>query len=77
MGEEAHGTVTLDTCEVPLWFLDGANYIGKIDFPPMAEGIVMIGDKLAVLSESGAEKYLDGGEGPLDHVLLLDVSELE
>ncbi len=38
--------------KVPLWFLDGRNYIGEIDFPPMSEGIVMIGEQLAVLSES-------------------------
>ena len=62
---------------VPLWFLDGENYLGEIDFPPMSEGIVMIGDRLAVLSESGAQKYQFGGKGPLDLVVLLDVSRFK
>ncbi|MEM8672035.1 MAG: hypothetical protein AAGG48_31250 [Planctomycetota bacterium] len=74
IGEAAHRTVSLsDGSDVPLWFLDGANYLGEIDFPPMSEGIAMVGHELAVLSESGANKYLFGGKGPLDRVLLLDV----
>ena len=60
--------------EVPLWFLDGDNYLGEIDFPPMSEGVVMIENRLAVLSESGASKYQLGGKGPLDVVVFLDVS---
>lgn len=78
IGGAAHKTVSLSGGgKVPLWFLDGENYIGKIDFPPMAEGIVMIGDRLAVLSESGAAKYQSKGKGPLDRVLLLDVSKFQ
>ena len=74
--EAAHSTATLrDGTKVPLWFLDGDNYLTEIDFPPMAEGIIMIGNRLAVLSESGATKYQPGGKGPLDVILLLDVSK--
>ncbi len=74
LGGPAHAATKLtDGTEVPLWFLDGENYVREIDFPPMAEGIVMIGDRLAVLSESGAKKYQFAGRGPLDRVLLLDV----
>lgn len=75
IGEPAHRTVRMQQGgTVPLWFLDGENYLGEIDFPPMSEGVVMIENKLAVLSESGAEKYQSGGKGPLDIVLYLDVS---
>lgn len=74
----SHSTVKVRSGErVPLWFLDGENYIGEIDFPPMSEGIVMLGDQLAVLSESGAGKFQFGGKGPLDRILLLDVSKLK
>ena len=78
IGKAPHRTVTLSGgATVPLWFLDGVNYVDEIDFPPMSEGIVMVGDRLAVLSESGAGKYLLGGKGPLDRVLLLNVSQFE
>ena len=74
--EAAHSKVTLsDGTTVPLWYLDGENYLTEIDFPPMAEGITMIGNRLAVLSESGAAKFQPRGKGPLDFILLLDVSE--
>lgn len=74
LGEAAHSQAKLsDGAKVPLWFLDGANFVREIDFPPMSEGITMIGNRLAVLSESGAAKYQKGGRGPLDRVLLLEV----
>lgn len=73
IGEEKHATATLSNGEtVPLWFLDGENYLGAIDLPPMSEGIVMIGQQLAVLFESGASKYQKGGKFPMDVMLLLD-----
>ena len=78
IGEKAHRTVSLsDRVKVSLWFLDGNNYIGEIDFPPMSEGIVMIGNHLAVLSESGATKYQSGGKRPVSRVMMLDVSTLK
>jgi hypothetical protein len=74
--EAPHSKATLsDGTTVPLWFLDGKNYLTEIDFPPMAEGITMIGARLAVLSESGATKYQRGGKGALDFILLLHVPE--
>lgn len=72
--EQPHKRITVDHGMVaPLWYLDEKNMVKEIDFPPMSEGITMINGKLAVLSESGAEKYQAGGLGPLDHILLLDV----
>ncbi len=77
IGEAAHKTVQIRGDSVPLWFLDGENYLGEIDFPPMSEGITMIKNKLAVLSESGASKYKIGSKGPLDRIIYLDVSRFE
>ena len=78
IGDEAHKTVPLSNgTTVPLWFLDGKNYIGEIDCPPMSEGIVMIGDQLAVLYESGANRFQLGGKGPVDRLMLLDVSQFK
>lgn len=76
LGERPHRTVTLDRgAAIPLWYLDGKNLLKEFDFPPMSEGLTMIHGKLAVLSESGAEKYQKGGLGPLDYIVLLDVEE--
>ena len=63
--------------EVPLWLLDGENYVGELGIPPMSEGIVMIGDRLAVLFESGAGKFQVGGKGAVDRLMLLDVSQFK
>ena len=51
--------------EVPLWFLDGDNYVGELGIPPMSEGIVKIGDRLAVLFESGQVSFRSAGKGQL------------
>ena len=76
--EEPHRTVTLENgLKAPLWYLDGKNIIREIDFPPMSEGITIIDGKLAVLPESGAEKYQSGGLGPLDHIILMNLEELQ
>ena len=74
--EEPHRNVTLENgLKAPLWYLDGKNMIREIDFPPMSEGITIIDGKLAVLPESGAEKYQSGGLGPLDHIILIDLDD--
>ena len=74
--EQPHRTVTLENgLKAPLWYLDGKNIIREVDFPPMSEGVTIIDGKLAVLPESGAEKYQNGGLGPLDHIILIDLAE--
>ncbi|MFO7737241.1 MAG: hypothetical protein R6V46_02100 [Desulfatiglandaceae bacterium] len=76
LGEQPHRNIALDSGRtVPLWYLDGKNLIKEIDFPPMSEGVTMINGKLAVLSESGAEKYQRGGLGPLDYIIFIDLEE--
>lgn len=56
---------------VPLWFLDGRNRVKEIKYPPMSEGITPFGKQLAVIGESGAAKYQEGGRGPLDSIIFL------
>ena len=74
--EAPHRRVTLKNgMKTPLWYLDGKNMIREIDFPPMSEGITIIDGNLAVLPESGAEKYQSGGLGPLDHIILIDLDD--
>lgn len=36
----------------------------------MSEGVVTIEDHIAIICESGAEKYQKGGKGPLDFIIL-------
>ena len=77
LAQPPHRTVqTSRGDEVPLWFLDGKNHVRSIDLPPMAENIAIIDGKLAVLFESGAGKFKRFGKKPLDHILLLDLQEL-
>jgi hypothetical protein len=70
--KEPHATVKVGDAAVPVWFLDGKNRQWDIDdFPPMTEGIAGYGKRLAVICESGAEEYQEGGRGPLDCVVYL------
>jgi hypothetical protein len=50
-GDTPHAKVRVGGSDVPLWFLDGQNHVGKdIPYPPRAEGIATVGDSLAVCS---------------------------
>ncbi len=57
--------------KVPVWFLDPENRAEDLDYPPMSEGIAVVGTSLGVICESGAQKYQKGGKGPLDYVVFL------
>ena len=59
-----------------MWFLDGRNLVRENRFAPMSEGIALVGDKVAVLTESGAQKYQLLGKGPVDHLILYDRKQL-
>jgi hypothetical protein len=65
-----------ENAAIPLWFLDGGNFVKSIGFPPMSQGLTDIDGKLAILSESGAIKYQKFGKGPVDHIILIDKNEL-
>jgi hypothetical protein len=75
--ESPHTQVSWDDGEtVPLWYLDETNLIVETILPPLSEGITMVDGKLAVLFESGAQKFQHGGKAPIDRLLLLDLSSL-
>ncbi len=68
---------TLDnSMRVPVWHLDSTNLEHSITAPPMSEGIAVVGDKLAVLYESGADKYRRTARLPQDRIHLLDLDLL-
>jgi hypothetical protein len=70
--KKPHATVKVGGENVPLWFLDGKNQVGRgIDFPPMSEGVTAYRGRLAVVCESGAEKYREKGHVPLDSIIFL------
>lgn len=65
-----------DGSRIPLWYLDETNLIAEILLPPLSEGITMVDGKLAVLFESGAQKFQHGGKAPVDQLLFLNPSSL-
>jgi len=75
---DSSGTVkTAAGREVPYWDLDAASDLKTFELAPMAEGIATAGDQIALITESGAEKYLKGGKGPLDYVVLISPPDRE
>jgi hypothetical protein len=68
--------VGLGDADVPFWHLKDADRVrwGYDTFPPMSEGIAVYDEKLAVVCESGAAKYLSGGQGPLDRVVYVPLA---
>lgn len=78
LSEKPHGEITLSSGKtVPLYYIDGVNHTETLTFPPMSEGIAVVDDQLAILTESGAKKYQSGGKGPVDHVIYYDLSVWE
>lgn len=57
---------------VPCWIADEGDAVAVREIAPMAEGIVAHGRQLALIFESGAEKYQRGGKGSIDHIMILD-----
>jgi hypothetical protein len=71
-GAKPHAESDIEGVAVPVWFLDGKNHLGRdIAYPPRAEGVAVVGNSLAVISESGAKAYQKDGSTPLDSVLFL------
>jgi hypothetical protein len=70
-GAEPHTRRNVGGSEVPIWFLDDENKLGAdIECPSRAEGVVAVDDSLAVITESGAKKYVEKGCVPLDSVII-------
>ncbi|HQY88407.1 MAG TPA: hypothetical protein PK402_07095 [Tepidisphaeraceae bacterium] len=75
LDEKHHQSVEIDGQSIPLWFLDGQNKEWEADYPPMSEGITSFGEQFGLIFESGAEKFQNGGRGPIDTILLFDSAE--
>ena len=76
--EDKHGDIEVEGENVPLWFLDNKSKNLEKVLPPMSEGIVAIGDKLHVLFESGARKFLTVTKRyPLDRVQIVDLEKFD
>lgn len=58
---------------IPVWHLDSLTHRKTIGAPPMTEGITNLRGKLAVLYESGADKYRWSALYPQDRIQLLDM----
>ncbi len=58
---------------VPVWHLDSLTHIKTIGAPPMTEGITNLRGELAVLFESGANKYRRSARHPQDRIQVLDM----
>jgi len=67
-----HGFLGAPDRSTPLWFLDDENKCGSLSAPPMSEGVARCKGQLAVLFESGADKYRSDALFPLERVQLLD-----
>ncbi len=59
--------------KIPLWFLDNTNKISQILSPPMTEGITLYHSFIAVLFESGSDKYRPTSSFPLDSIYLINI----
>lgn len=62
--------------EVPVWYLDGLNHVKSINAPPMTEGIANVNGDLAVLFESGSDKYRWSARFPQDRIQIMDISKI-
>ncbi len=71
--DKPHTYVELGGKKVPLWFIYSGNQANVLVTPSMMEGITMAEGKLALLFESGADKYRSTGIWPLDKMYLLDI----
>ena len=56
-----------------LWILDDDLLLDRMIIPPMSEAVVLLGENLAVLFESGASKYRDTAQSPLDRIQIIPV----
>jgi len=60
--------------DIPLWFLDDINLIGKIIVPPMTEAVTIYKNTIAVLFESAALKYRRTASFPVDRIQFLPLN---
>jgi len=70
--EQSHQScIVFPNKNIPFWFLDDINKIGKITVPPMSEAVVFYKDSIAVVFESAASKYRRTASFPIDRIQFL------
>ncbi len=75
-GAGPHTIKIVGDSEFRIWFLEDENKLGAgIEYPPRAEGVVAVDGSLAVVTESGAKKYVEKGCVPLDSVIILPLPQ--
>lgn len=60
LSEPHHTTATVNSVEVPVWFLDNHTLVKTWVLPPMVESVALRFDEIYISFESAALKYLDG-----------------
>ncbi len=65
--------VTDNNRSIPVWILDDQNLEVEIIAPPMTEGIADYNGAIAVLYESGSDKYRDTAKNPQDRIDILSI----
>lgn len=60
LDEDPHKTIEINDTSVPLWFLDKLNHHDTWGLTPMVEETAVKDNKIFIVYESGAEKFLDG-----------------
>ena len=78
LGGDPDGFFTLKNGqEVPVWILDDVNKIREITAPPMSEGICLVEGQVAVLFESGSDKYRDTARSPQSRIHFLPADSMK
>jgi len=74
LGEPAHSDYNTEKEKsIPVWILDDRNLEVEIIAPPMTEGIADYKGAIAVLYESGSDKYRSTAKNPQDRVHILNL----
>ena len=76
MKKPPHETVIIENGRsIPVWILDSNNLKVEIDSPPMTEGVTEYRGSIAVLYESGSNKYRSSAKNPQGRIHLLTIIE--
>ena len=72
--DQEHSSYTTDNGRsIPVWILGEQNFELKITAPPMSEGITEYQGAIAVLYESGSDKYRNTAKNPQDRIEILKI----
>jgi len=66
-------SLKLGNATIPLHLIDSDSMSHSIKLPPMSEGICLYKNQVAILFESGAEKYRERGLGQIDRLVFYTI----